>query len=459
MNASMTTPADNVLDFMDESFFLDFRAQGHGPMIQFVWIYRHDPDLDALRRFQHNLGRGLLGRCIEHSPLPFGRSRWVAWTPPADLDVAERPRPQDELTSWTDEEAARPLSVENGPPWRLAIQPLAGGGAAVSLLVAHAVADGVGMSNSVADAVNGVTRDLGLPPPHSRTRGRALAEDVRQLIRDLPKAARALVLSPLAAKEVPMRVRAGLEKRARRADRPAALPAANAGRARRLPSLTMLIDIPQWDECAASLGGTSNSLLLGFTSRLCYLLGWLDTDGLANLAMPVNERTPGDNRANALASVTLTLDPAVASDLGGIRAAVKSALSGLERARGRIMAPLALVPFVPKFAANRVQTVVQRSASITCSHFGDLDPAVNRPDGTDAEVFYVRHARTPEMAEPEMLRRAGGLFFPVASGRLGGRIHISICHSDAEGSTTVGELTAVAQRALDDFGLTASIIS
>lgn len=455
-------PPDNLLDYIDESFFLDFRAQGHGAMIQFIWIYEHDVDLVALRRFHHNLGASLLSRCVEPSPMPGGRSRWVSWSPPSEFDVAERPRPRSELAAWTDEQTARPIALEGGPPWRLAVQPLAEGGAAVSLLVSHAVGDGVAINNAVVDAVMGTGADPGYPPPHSRTRMRGYLADARQMARDLPEAVRALVLSPRAAKEVPMRVRAGLDKRLARRGQTPGLPARqNAGPTRpnagvpRLPSVTVLVDTGHWDERAESLGGTSNSLLIGFTSKLCAILGWVDSDGLANIAIPVNERQHGDTRGNALTSAAMVVDPATATDLRAIRAGVKAALTKLTASRDTIMAPLALIPFVPRFLANRFQTVLQKSANVTCSHFGDLDPAVNRPDGTDAEWFYARHARTPAMADPALLRRAGGIFFPVASGRLGGRLYASICYSDAAGSTTTGDLAGAVQQALEEFGVTA----
>lgn len=447
---------DNLLDYMDESFFLDFRAQGHGAMIQFIWVYDRDVDLVGLRRFHQNLGMGLLGRCIEHSPIPFGRSRWVAWSPPADFDVASMPRPRSELIAWTDEQAALPIDLETGPPWRLAVQPLLDGGAAVSLLVSHAVGDGVGINNAVVDAVNGVGEKIGYPAPGSRTRFQAVLADTRQLIRDLPRVAKALALAPLAANAFPMRKRAGLQAGGARKEL-AANSHVTGNQIARLPSVTVLVDIGHWDERAKSLGGTSNSLLIGFTTRLCEILGWIDTDGLVDIAMPVNERQPDDTRGNALSTALFTVDPAAATDLGGIRGAVKAALTKLSEVRDRIMAPLAIIPFIPKFLANRFQTVLQHSANITCSHFGDLDPAVNRPDGTDAELFYARHARTPDMADPALLRRAGGIFFPVASGRLGGRLYASICYSNAEATTTVDQLVTAVRRALDDFGLRAYI--
>lgn len=464
------TRTDNVLDYLDESFYRDYRAQGHGPMIQFVWIYDHDVDLDALRRFHRNLGTGLLGRCVERSPIPFSRSRWVAWSGPGDLDVAPSRRSREDVTAWTDEQAARRIDIENGPPWRLAVQPLQGGGAAVTLVVSHTVADGVGVNDAVVNAVRGTGVDIGYPAPRSRSRMQALRQDLRQVLRDLPHAGKAVVQAPLAAREMPLRVRPSRHSEiARRATGGPVLRSTAGGggspgnevvptRSGRLPSVAVLVPTAHWDQRAESLGGTSNSLLVGLTSRLCGILGWLDADGLVNLTFPVNERTPGDTRGNALSSASMTVVPTAATDLRGIRAEVKAALVRLSKIRDRVLAPLALMPFVPEFIARRMQNVVLKSANITCSHFGDLDPAVNRPDGTDAEWFYARHARAPEMADPELLRKAGGIFFPIASGRLGGRIYISLCYCDGDGMTTAEQLAEAARRALDDFGISDFVI-
>jgi hypothetical protein len=460
MTAVTISFVDNVLDYADESFFFDFRAQGHGVMIQFVWIYEHDVDLVALRRFHQNLGHGLLSRRVEPSPLPFGRSRWVQWSPPIAFDVAEKARPRSELTAWTDEQAALPISLDHGPPWRLAVQPLLEGGAAVAMLVAHGIADGVGINNAIADAVNGVTTDLGYPAAHSRTKTQALREDARQLMRDLPHVRKALVAAPRAAKEFPLRLRPGLKSglfRRGAENKSSALARVNTDPNKPLPSVTALVDIQSWDERAKSMGGWSNSLLIGITTRLCEIFGWLDADGLVNLTMPVNQREAEDTRGNACNVASMTLDPSLATDLGAIRAAVRTALSRLIETQDIILAPLALTPFIPTFTVGRLQYVVSRSANIACSNAGDLDPATNRPDGREAEWFYARHVRAEELAGREYLQRAGGVFFPVFSGRLGGRVYTSICYAKADGSTTTEYLTDVVRQVFDEFALPAVI--
>ncbi|MFZ1178082.1 MAG: hypothetical protein WAO15_17780, partial [Mycobacterium sp.] len=73
---------------MDHGLFTQHHAIGRKLVIQCVWVYGHAIDFDGLRRFQHNLGYGLLGRRIEHSPLPFARHRWVVDRGPSDIDFA-----------------------------------------------------------------------------------------------------------------------------------------------------------------------------------------------------------------------------------------------------------------------------------------------------------------------------------------------------------------------------------
>jgi diacylglycerol O-acyltransferase len=440
---------DSTLALIDQASFLGLRALGHGPLIQYTWIYRDGVDLGALRRFRHNLAHGLLGRRIERSPLPFGRHRWVVWPGPADIHVAGTARSAGEITAWLDEQGSLPIDPEYGPSWRLAVQPLTEGGAAVTLAVSHTVGDGVGIALAVADAANGVTRDLGYPPPRTRTRGRALREDVGRLVRDLPDMGKAL------AAVVALARNNGFEASAARAAPGPRAVIPTADRVVVLPSVTARVDIEQWDRRAAELHGTATSLAMGFTARLGRRLGWVTPDGSVVLSVPVNERVEGDTRGNALTGVRLTVDPAtVADDLGGLRAGLKTALSTLADARHELLAPLPLTPMVPCSLARRLEGVVGGTAVVGCSNLGNLDPAVNRPDGTDADFFAIRMA---ERITTGQLRRFGGTFFPVVFGRVHGSVFISVGFCDADGSTTHEQLAAVTGEVLDDFGLAGSI--
>ena len=171
---------DNRLAFTDQALFRSHRVTGQNEIMQAVWIYEHPVDFDGLKRVHHNLGYGLLGRRIERSPLPFARHRWVLDRGPSDIDIAECARPRAEVSDWADERSQLPIDPEWGPGWHLGVLPLTDGSTAVSLVVSHYLVDGIGLFVALFDASLGNTRDLGYPPPRSRTRLRAVAQDARQ---------------------------------------------------------------------------------------------------------------------------------------------------------------------------------------------------------------------------------------------------------------------------------------
>ena len=182
--------------------------------------------------------------------------------------------------------------------------------------------------------------------------------------------------------------------------------------------------------------------------------GYVAADGNATLSLPVNERIADDTRGNALTGVTLSADPAgVTADLRGVRADLKVALSTLGEARHQLLAPLPLTPLIPRVLARRLESMVVGTAVIGCSNLVEIDPAVNRPDGTDADYFAIRMFEHSDWAYP---RRAIA-FPPVVSGRIGGRVFLSVGYAEADGTTTTTELKETVRGALADFGLTGFI--
>ena len=181
---------DNVVDLSDHALFLGEQATGATSLIQCVWIYDRAVDLEGLRRFHGQLRRGRLSRRIERSPLPFGRLRWVAGHG-GELELSP-PRPAAELEAWLHEQANTALDCVSGPGWHLALLPFASGGAAVSLVISHTLTDGVGLSLALADAVVGRDHATAWPAAGSRGRWRAVRQDIRRAVRDLPTVGRAL---------------------------------------------------------------------------------------------------------------------------------------------------------------------------------------------------------------------------------------------------------------------------
>jgi len=304
---------DNLLALVDQGFFDGQRAIGQTEVMQVVWVYEHAIDFDGLKRFHHYLGHGLSGRLIARSLLPFGRHRWVLDRGPANIEFADRARPRAELSDWADERSQVPVDAEAGPGWHLCVLPLTDGSTAVTWVISHYIIDGVGGLVAVADAILGTNRDLGYPPPRSRTRLRAVAQDLRQTAQDAPEVARAF---------------AALAKLTRRQRREAAQSSPASGPVTHrgdggadpviLPGIAALVDLDQWDARAKSLGGTSTTLAAGFAAKLAELLGRRrGSDGAVTLQVVMTDRTEGDSRALAVSFARVSLDPTVlTTDLG-----------------------------------------------------------------------------------------------------------------------------------------------
>lgn len=439
---------DNQLAYMDQGSFLGLRALGRQPLIQFVWIYDRAVDVDGLLRFQKNLGYGLLGRRIERSPIPFGRHRWVAQAAPVELDIAATARRRDEVWDWADARLSLPIDPEHGPAWHLGVQPLRPGGAAVSLVVSHSVADGRAVSLAIADAVQGNRHDLGYPPPGARVARRAVAQDLAATARSLPDAARGLVAAVRTARaEISSKrlrgpsVQIQSREPGRRDDEPLVLPTATAW-----------VDLDRWDRRAESLGGSSNSLLLGVVARLALGVGRVDGTGRVVLALPVSDRRVGDTRANALSVAKISIDPAAVTEtLSGLRSEVAAALAAVPGVSTDLLASMAITPFTPRALLRRLEKVAAaESSDVGCSNLGDCDARINRPDGTDADWMVARSIESPVTAA--ILDRMGGHLF-AGSGRVHGRMFISVGAWIPGGANSKHQLREQCGRALSDMGL------
>jgi hypothetical protein len=449
MTETAATP-DNRLSFTDQLLFLGQRATGQELVMQCVWVYEHAVDFDGLRRFHRNFGYGLYGRLIERSPLPFGRHRWVSSLgPPSDVDIAECARPRAELSDWVDERAQLPIDPECGPGWHLGVLPLTDGSTAVSLVMSHCLSDGLGALQTIVDAVKGNRRDFGYPPARSRTRLRAVVSDLRQTARGAPEVARTLAVAAQQA----------FRRRHEITGSGASRPIQGDGDDNVvMPAITIYIDLDDWDACANSLGGTSHSLVAGFTARLSDRMGRRRADdGAVVLHLPISDRTPDDTRANAASIAVATVDPTrVTTDLSGARVAIKEALKTLKETPDETLQLLPLTPFIPKRAVKRGSDVVFGFADlpVSCSNLGDVDPVVARADGTDAE--YVMLRGVDRHVPRHVLERRGGLL-TVLAGRIGGKISITVVAYQPGAQNSKPHLRGMAADTLAEFGLTAVI--
>ncbi len=442
----------NVLDLFDQTVFRFEQATGVTSVGQCVWVYDRAIDTDGLRRFHRHLQRGRLSRRIERSPLPFGRHRWVAPSDESDVEIVATPRPREEFDAWLREQAATRLDAEHGPGWHLAVLPFTDGGAGVSLVALHSLADGMAGCLAVAEAACGYDSAIDFPAAGSRRRWQALREDARQTARDIPGIRRALVAAAAAARAA--RRNRGSATQAGLTGLPPA-PSAGPDEPITIPTATIFVDADEWDARATALGGTSNTLLAGLAARLAQRVGRVTADGSVTLAIPVSERTADDTRANAVANVDVTVDPAPATtDLRQIRAAIKQALIHRQDVPDDRRALLPLVPLLPKRLARRCVGVATGSATgVVSSNLGAAPAVVNQPDGTDADYVAVT-SLYPTMTKATMQRTGGVLALLSAS--VHGRVFVSVqAYLPGRPNSNDGLRQALSST-LDDFSLNAT---
>ena len=436
---------DNQLAYIDQASFLAMRANGHEPVQQLVWIYDHDLNIDRLREIHRNLGHGLLGRRIERSPLPFGRHRWVSAPHQGELVVSPA-RSRSELRTWIDDQGTTRVDPEHGPAWRMAAVPFVEGGGAVTLVVSHSVADVGGILLSIFGAFGGVKADLGYPRPHSRTRGRALLEDIKASYKSLSDV-KAAVKAALPV------IREGQPKSSR-AVRPAKmLETATAVR----PTVFASVPADAWDARAKELGGNSGALVAAFAARLGFNMGQSRPDGSVLLNFPVGDRGEGDARANALTGMSVTADPVqVLTDLAPIRASLKAGLKEVATTPSDLLAPLPLAPFTPKRLVRRLEWIVLGQGPVVgCSNMGDIPEVLTQLDGTPAAHFLARGVEWP--IGPAELDRIGNSLF-VGSGRLSGKVLLYVTAWQVGTDNSAEQLAELVSRALADFGLSGTFI-
>ncbi|OHU49186.1 hypothetical protein [Mycobacteroides chelonae] len=453
--AKATVRLDNRLALADEALLAEHHAAGMNVIIQVTWLYSHAVDLEALRRFHHNLGRGLLGRRIERPALSIARHRWVEDRGASDIDVVQHARPRSEFSDWVDARSQMRIDPEAGPGWHIGVQPLDDGTTAISLVLSHNLIDGLGLALVIVEAALGKTRDLGYPLPQSRTPLRALGQDARQTARDVPQVAKALVAAvKLGRKQARDRSQSDRVP----APRPVAVEPDKADEVVLVPALTIYVSLDAWDARANALAGASHTLAAAFAAQFGERIGRRRADGgTVTLQIPISERTEDDTRAMALSYARVSIDPtSLTTDLRDVRSAIKQTLTALRETPDESKQLLWLPSFAPKRTLQRMvaRMPADPDQSVFCSYLGDLSSMIGYPAGTLADFQNAR--ATGQRERRQLLERTGGRMF-ILSGRLNGKIFISVGAYQPGATNTKESLRELAELTLADFGLIGEI--
>jgi hypothetical protein len=196
----------------------------------------------------------------------------------------------------------------------------------------------------------------------------------------------------------------------------------------------------------------------GIACRLALRAGRVQEDGTVTLRFLVSLRTEGDTRANALTNVDVTVDPThAATDLGEIHAKItRTILEAVENPEDEFLAPTPLASMTPKWLARRLAAMATGGAvlPVTCSNLGDLPPAANRPDGTDADYSNMRSLE-PDIKK-SLLEGMGGQLY-LGSGRVRGKMSLRISAYLLGRPNTRDDLREIVSHTLAEFDLNAEV--
>lgn len=435
--------AYDVLCYADQGAFQLLRALGRGQVIHCTLVYPHVIDESAVKLFNERLVRGLLGRLLQRSPLPWGRHRWVTCPVPAPVTWFRDPIAIEDLPEWRSALVTLPVDPEHGPGWRLAVQLLEGGGCALSILIAHTIADGLAVMQAMVDACAGRSLEPGFPEPARRWMLSRLIRDSRESLRALPDVWQALKFLVRRLNNQGL-VLSGPGQSSEKINPKTSEPRVD------LPLAQAVIDAKACEERAAELGVALNTLLAVIAVRLAFRIGRVDSTGRVELVLPVSDRQPGDRRGNALRAATVMVDPDLCfKSPGFLQREIMAALISLRR-HGDDWSPLfPLIPFMPKWLARRLERqVFGRHFPVGCSLIGELPSELNNIFG---EISLLQLSGLEHYTASLLERMGGGML--LVGYRMGEKVCFTVNGYAPNRITTRAEFLPHVHKTLDDIGL------
>ena len=394
------------LEFADDMFARGHRGVGSPVVSQRVWRLSEPYDDVRLREVADALARGRLARRLDRALLPGARDAWTPSDTPPVVALCHEVIPAHGVVGWLQERQRDHLDPHEGLSWRLAAVDTDDGGSVVSLAVAHAVADGASIKDSLVSVATG-TDPLALPPaPRGLAR---LPGDLADIAGQVG-AIGGWAMARLRAK------RSGTLPAATTAPAvPEPIPNPDAD-AWQPPLIVAELDTEAVAAVASRHGGSSNAWFVAVAASLLEAIGHTAAEGPIPVSLPVSGFT-GDARANStrIARVEVPRDALACRDLAAIKAACKAAYTRLDNAGpGLSPIPLALVQMLPDAVLRRLPQ--PPAAACLASNNGALPDAF--VDVWGAKVRAVSTFGTYQEMTADDARRLGGglLMWHAAAG-------------------------------------------
>lgn len=412
------TPVSDVIDnrmtFGDDAYFLGEQVLGVPLTSQHTWWLDEPLSAAQLGLMHDRMLAGPMSRLVAPATVPQARSRWVPAPVVDHLRVDTDVVQTRYVMRWFDDRLRDHLDPVRGPGWRLAAAPVSDGSQLVSFTTRHCIGDGSLIVRSIEAAVTGAavpclpddtagahavrTRDdLGDARRQLAAAGRAIGRAVRT--------ARAQRKARIAAPEAPAHEAVQTPLRSK-----PTLPMRGIPGSDYIPPFCVVdLSVADWQQAAATRGGTANSLLMAFSAGLMVASGRVPSGSTVSVVLPTTRRGPDDWRSNVLgsASVPVHCTDKMYADLGPVRAASKAEFTRAadpQRADvGQQLEPLLRV--LPHWLLKRVAERMP-AALVTCSNVGRMKPPLTGLGGPPARSMMCRGVH--RNVTQELMQSAGG---------------------------------------------------
>lgn len=380
-------------------------------------------------RLHAELARGALARRADRALVPAARDRWSFSETSLLLHVEPEKISAGNVLSWLRERVSGAFDPRTGKAWQLSAANTTDGGSVLSLVCAHAIADGAAMIDAVLRA-NGTAPAL--PAPARPRLPAALLSDVVDAAGQLRDVAR-------------WAVRARIPKSPPGQPKPVENRAADPQWT--VPHVIAECDTAELAAAAGRHGGSVTTLFAAALTRIARSTSAPDAETI-KVALPVSGRTEDDTRCNTtrIAMAAFTADALGTRDLAALKEESKRAYRALATPAPQAV-PLALLQMLPDRVIRKLPA--PPPATVLASSLGTVPEEFRTIGGAEA-TSVAATAHYPGIGPAEVATIGRGVIGWLTTA--GERTTISVCGLDPAGIADTTRLAELVTAEFADWG-------